>query len=135
MKAEEKNRKSKEELLELRKKIKKKKPTFRRQEWFRKKAVGVKWRKPRGIHSKLREHEKARGSLPRPGYGSPSAVRGLNRQGYTEVLVRNLNDLGKIDPKEEIAIIARGVGKKKRLELLEFAVKNNIKVGNKGKFI
>jgi large subunit ribosomal protein L32e len=122
--------KEKEELLKLRKKIKKKKPEFRRQEWFRKKSLGEKWRKPRGIHSKLRMHEKARGSLPTPGYGSPSEVRGLNREGYREVLVRNVKDLEKINPKEEVAMIAKGVGKKKRFEIFEFAEKNNIKVGN-----
>ena len=132
----DKTGKSMKELLEIRKGIKKKTPKFRRQEWFRKKQrLGVKWRKPRGIHSKLREHEKAKGSLPRPGYGSPLAVRGLNRQGYREILVKNLSDMKKINHKEEVAIIASGVGKRKRLELLEFAVKNNIKVGNRGKFI
>ncbi len=120
----------KEELLKVRKKIKKKKPKFRRQEWFRKKTLGKKWRKPRGLHSKLRMHEKAKGSLPRPGYGSPSEVRGLTREGYREVLVRNKKDLERINPKEEIAVIARGVGKRKRLEILEFAERNNIKVSN-----
>jgi large subunit ribosomal protein L32e len=131
-----KTAKSKEELMAIRKGIKKKTPKFLRQEWFRKKhRLGKKWRKPRGIHSKLREHEVARGALPRPGYGSPSAVRGLNRQGCREVLVKNMKDMERLNHKEEVAIIASGVGRKKRLELLEFAVKNNIKVGNKGKFI
>ncbi len=120
----------KEEMLSLRKRIKKKKPEFRRQEWFRKKTLGEKWRKPRGLHSKLRRHEKARGSSPKPGYGSPSEIRGLDREGYREVLVRNMKEIEKINPKEEIAVIAKGVGKRKRLEILEFAGKNNIKVGN-----
>ncbi len=128
--------KSKEQLLELRKKMKKKRPSFKRQEWFRKKErLGEKWRKPRGIHSKLREHRIARGALPHAGYGSPAAVRGLDRQGYREVIVRNVHDIQKISHKEEIAIIASGVGKRKRLEILEFAMKNNIRVGNKSKFV
>ncbi len=128
--------KTKAELLELRKKMKKRKPAFLRQEWFRKKQrLGLKWRKPRGIHSKLREHEKAKGSLPRPGFGSPAEVRGLNRQGYAEILVKNVEDMGKIRPKEEVAIIASGVGRKKRLEMLAFAAKSGIKVGNKRKII
>jgi len=120
----------KEELLKLREKIKKKKPDFKRQEWFRKNALGKKWRKPRGLHSKLRRREKAKGKVPAPGYGSPSEVRGLNREGYREVVVRNTKDMEKINPKEEIAIIAGGVGRRKRLEMLEFAEKNNLKVGN-----
>lgn len=126
--------KGKEELLELRKKMKKKRPKFRRQEWFRMKRVGVKWRKPRGIHSKLREHRKARGALPRAGYRSPAAVRGLNKEGHREIVVRNLKDMEKINRKEEIAVIASAVGRKKRLAMLEYAQKNNIKVGNKNRF-
>jgi large subunit ribosomal protein L32e len=126
-----KSGKTKEELLAIRKKIKKKKPSFLRQEWYSKKAVGIKWRKPRGIHSKRREHEVARGALPRPGFGSPAAVRGLNKLGYREIIVRNTKDAAKINHKEEMAVIAKSVGRKKRLEILEFAIKNNIKVANK----
>jgi large subunit ribosomal protein L32e len=114
--------------------MKKKRPKFRRQEWFRMKRVGVKWRKPRGIHSKLREHRKARGALPRAGYRSPAAVRGLNKEGHREIVVRNLKDMEKINRKEEIAVIASAVGRKKRLAMLEYAQKNNIKVGNKNRF-
>ena len=119
-----------EEMLRLRKGIKKKKPKFRRQEWFRKKALGKKWRKPRGIHSKLRTHEKAKGALPKPGYGSPSSVRGLNREGYREIIVRNTKDLQNINPKEDVAVISKTVGRKKRFEILEEARKKNIKVSN-----
>jgi large subunit ribosomal protein L32e len=126
--------KSKEEALALRKGIKKKKPKFRRQEWFRMKRVGDKWRKPRGVHSKLREHRKARGALPKAGYRSPAAVRGLTREGYREIIVRNLKEMAKINRQEEVAVIASAVGKKKRFELLEYAQKNNIKVFNQNRF-
>ncbi|MCD6591026.1 MAG: 50S ribosomal protein L32e [Candidatus Aenigmarchaeota archaeon] len=120
----------KAKLLELRKKIKKKKPKFKRQEWFRKKPLGEKWRKPRGINSKLRIRKKSKGKVPSPGYGSPRLVKGLNSEGYREILVRNVRDLEKINPKEEIAVIASGVGKKKRFEIIEKALKKNIKIGN-----
>jgi large subunit ribosomal protein L32e len=119
-----------EEMLKLRKRIKKKKPEFKRQEWFRKKSLGKKWRKPRGIHSKLRRQEKAKGSLPKPGYGSPSVVRGLDRKGYREVVVRNVKDLKNINPKEDVAVISKTVGRKKKFEILEEANKRNIKVSN-----
>lgn len=125
--------KSKEELLGIRKGIKKKRPAFKRQEWFRLKRLGENWRKPRGIHSKLREHRKPRGALPRAGYGSPAAVRGLDRHGYREVIVRNVKDMEKINRKEETAIIAGTVGKRKRLGILEYAQENNIRVGNQNK--
>lgn len=120
----------KEEMLKVRREKKKKKPKFRRQEWFRKKALGEKWRKPRGIHSKLRRQEKGKGALPNPGYGSPSSVRGLNREGYREVIVKNVKDLEKVNPKEDVAVISKTVGRKKRFEILESAKKMNIKVTN-----
>jgi large subunit ribosomal protein L32e len=128
--------KSKERMMEIRKAIKKKKPGFLRQEYSRKKhRLGKKWRKPRGIHSKQREHEVARGALPSPGYGSPASVRGLDRQGCREVLVKNMSDMEKIKQKDQVAVIASGVGKKKRLGLLEYAAKNSIRVSNRRKFI
>ena len=124
-------KKTKEELLAIRRKMKKRKPSFLRQEWWCKKTLDRNWRKPRGIHSKLREHEVARGALPRAGYGSPVAVRGLNRMGYREVLVRNTKDIEKLNRKDDMAVISGTVGKRKRLAILEFAIKNNIKVLNK----
>jgi len=120
----------KEEMLKLRKAIKKKKPEFKRQECHRKKSLGNKWRKPRGIHSKLRRQEKAKGSLPGPGYGSPSGVRGLDREGFREVVVRNPKDLESLNPKEDVAVISKTVGRKNMFDILEEARKRNIKIGN-----
>ena len=40
-----------------------------------------------------------------------------------------------IDRRGEMAIISGSVGRKKRLELLEFAAKSEIKVGNRRKFV
>ncbi|MCD6106274.1 MAG: 50S ribosomal protein L32e, partial [Thermoplasmata archaeon] len=42
-------------LLELRNRLNRKRPEFRRQEWFRYKRLGEKWRRPRGLHSKMRK--------------------------------------------------------------------------------
>ena len=42
-------------LLELRKRIKRKKPEFIRQDAHKKKSLESKWRKPKGLHSKMRE--------------------------------------------------------------------------------
>jgi large subunit ribosomal protein L32e len=122
----------KEELLKLREKIKKKKPKFKRQEWRRKSLRKV-WRKPRGLHSKLRRQEKARGRLPSPGYGSPKAIKGLDKYGYEEVLIHNVKDLEKVDPKRQICVISHSVGRKKRFEIMELANKRDIKV--KGQII
>ena len=117
--------------LKQRKKVKKAKPKFKRQELGRQPMLKDTWRSPRGRHSKLRMAEKARGKKPSIGYSSPTAARGLNRKGYREVLVANPKQLETINPHEEIAVISATVGKKKRFEILELANEKKLKVFNK----
>ena len=116
--------------LGLRRKIKAKKPAFKRQEWFRSVSLRPVWRSPRGIDSKLKRGEKARGSVPNIGYRSPRSVRGLNPAGLMEIRVLNSNDLKKLDPKTNIAVIGSGVGKKKRIEIIKKAEESKIRVAN-----
>lgn len=118
--------------LKLRKKIKKKKAKFKRQEWFsaKSKKFGKKWRRPKGKHSKLRMKEKARGTCPGSGYSSPRLVRELNPLGYKEVRISNPKEIDKIDPIKEIAVISKSVGKKKRLEIMKLASSKGIKIIN-----
>lgn len=119
-----------ESLSKLRKRIKKKKPAFRRQEGYRYKKLSDSWRRPRGRHSKLRKGEKARGKKPSVGYRLPAAVRNLGRNGYKPVLVSNRDDLGRIEPEKEAAVIRSAVGKKKRTEIVLEAEKLGIKLLN-----
>ena len=46
--------------LSKRNRMSNKRPKFKRQNWFRYKRLGDKWRRPRGIHSKMRRHFKYR---------------------------------------------------------------------------
>ena len=117
-------------LLELKQKIKKKRPKFRRQEGYRHARLKDVWRRPRGKHSKQRMHEKARGALPNPGYGVPKETRGLNKDGLLEVRVSNPAELSALDPKAHAAVIASGVGAKKKAEILKKAEELKIKVAN-----
>jgi large subunit ribosomal protein L32e len=116
--------------LKLRRKQKRKKPTFSRQEGYRMKKLKEGWRKPKGRHSKLRQKEKPKGKHPSPGYGSPAATRGLSRSGLKEVIVSTPSQLKGINPKTEAALIAGAVGKAKRAAILEQAKKTGIKVLN-----
>lgn len=104
------------ELLDLRKRIKKKKPTFKRQEFLRTK-LGPKWRRPKGGQSKLRKGKKSHGHIPHPGYSSPRKVRGLSPSGLREIIISNLNQLNSLT-KEDGIVISRKVGLKKKIELL-----------------
>ena len=104
-----------EEMLKLRKKIKKKKPIFIRQD-FQVKKLKKKWIKAKGIHSKMRRKMAGHILMPNPGFGSPRAVRGLNKDGLLDVIVSNVNDLAKVKS-GCCAVISRGVGMKKRIEI------------------
>ena len=116
--------------LKVRKRVKKAKPAFARQESYRHARLSDSWRRPRGRHSKKRKMEKARGALPSIGYSSPRAVRGLDRFGYREVRVSSPKDIEKIDPREEVAVISGTVGKKKRSEIVRHAEEKKVRIKN-----
>jgi large subunit ribosomal protein L32e len=64
------------------------------------------------------------------GYGGPKVAKGLHPSGYKEVLVYNVEQLGKIDAKTEAVRIAHRVGKKKRADILAEARRKKIVVLN-----
>lgn len=119
-----------ERLLRIRRILKRKKPEFLRQNWFRFPKLGEKWRRPKGRHSKLRRHEKGKGFLPKPGYRSPKLVRGLHASGLEEVRVFNPKELEGLNPKTHAVRIASQVGKKKRLEIMKKAKELGLRVLN-----
>jgi large subunit ribosomal protein L32e len=108
----------KKPFLKLRERLKSKKPRFRRQESWRYKRVSQVWRKPDGIDSKMRVKVKGWPKSVEVGYRAPKKARGLHPSGYEEVLVQNVDDLSKIDPKTQAVRIAHTVGMKKRAEIL-----------------
>jgi len=119
-----------QEKLHMRKQIKKRRPEFIREEWFRYKRVGKNWRKPDGITSKMRINLKYRPSKVRIGFRGPKEVRGFHASGFEEVLINNVMDLDKIDPKTQAARIGKTVGTKKRLEIAKKAEEKEIRILN-----
>ena len=117
-----------ERLLRVRTRQKSKKPVFNFHDSHKKKRLATSWRKPRGLHNKLRQQVAAKGKLVRPGYGSPKAVRGYHPCGLPEVLVNNVAELEKA--KGFAVRIAAAVGKKKRLEIEAKASEAGLKVLN-----
>ena len=116
-------------LLELRSRIKNKKPEFIRQDNPKRPKLSYKWRKPKGIHSKIRHHFKGRRKMPSPGYKSPIEVKGLHATGLKMVRVFSAEALNTIKKGEGI-IISKNVGAKKRLEILRKAKEMNVRVLN-----
>ncbi len=106
------------------------KARFQRRGVHEKKRLADVWRKPRGRHNKLRRQIKAKGPLPRPGYGSPAAVRGLHPSGFEDVLVYREEMLGGLDPKVHAVRIAAGVGLKKKMQIQKKAAEAGLRVLN-----
>ncbi|OPY53966.1 MAG: 50S ribosomal protein L32e [Methanosaeta sp. PtaU1.Bin112] len=117
-----------ERLLRVRTRQKSKKPEFNFHDSHKKKRLGTSWRKPRGLHNKLRQQVAAKGKLVRVGYGSPKAVRGFHPCGLPEVLVNNVAELERAQG--SVVRIASGVGMKKRLEIQTKATASGIKILN-----
>jgi large subunit ribosomal protein L32e len=103
---------------------------FKRDGFGKKRQLSDSWRKPRGQHNKQREQKKAKGALPKPGYGSPVAVRGMHPSGFFEVLVFTESDLENLDVKTQAIRISAGVGGRKRKALQEKAAEAGFKILN-----
>ncbi len=121
---------TKEQMLKLRKAIKNKKPDFIREEYQKRACIPLPWRKPRGLHSKMRHRFAGHRALVDPGYGSPKAVYGLHPSGYEQVVVHTLNELQKINPKIQGVILGSSLGLPKRIAILTKAKESGIKVLN-----
>lgn len=106
-------------------------PAFKRQEWFRYAKLGEKWRKPKGIHSKMKRQIKRRPPMVDIGFRGPASVRGLHPSGFEEVLVYNVDGLEGIDPKIQAVRIGGTVGTKKRIAIEDRAAELGIRVLNR----
>ena len=111
---------------------KKRKPKFRRQEWFRFRRLGERWRKPRGKDSKMRVGIRGKPAMPSVGYRLPKQLRGLHPSGMVEVLVHKPEDVRGVDPSKQAVRIASGVGGRKRKQIIELAEQLKVRVLNPG---
>ncbi|RLI80237.1 50S ribosomal protein L32e [Archaeoglobales archaeon] len=121
-------------LLKVRRRLKARKPEFKRYCAHKKLRLRNKsWRRPRGLDNKLRIRyggKKSGRIVVNAGFGSPKAVRGLHPSGYEEVLVHNPMELDKINPERQAIRIASRVGMKKRLAIEDKAKELGLKILN-----
>jgi large subunit ribosomal protein L32e len=117
-------------LLKLRRRLKSRRPEFRRHEAHKKLRLRDKsWRRPRGRHNKLREKYGGRKPVM-VGFGSPKKVRNLHPSGFEELIVHNADELKLVDSSRQAVKIASTVGLKKRLIIEEKAKEMGIVVLN-----
>jgi len=105
---------------------------FRRYGRDVKKRLAETWRKPKGRHNKLRRKVGAKGPYPKPGYGSPTEVRGLHPSGYRDMVVATPAAIADLDPNVHAVRIAAAVGGKKRAEIRDLAEKAGFRILNPG---
>ncbi|MGV8168564.1 MAG: eL32 family ribosomal protein [Candidatus Nanoarchaeia archaeon] len=102
---------------------------FIRKDTHKKKRLPLNWRKPKGITNKKRLNVSGHTPNVRPGYGTKNTEKGKNKQGLMIIQVSTLEELKKINPKTQSALLS-GVGKRKKLLLIEEAEKLKITLTN-----
>ncbi|MBW3013742.1 50S ribosomal protein L32e [Candidatus Woesearchaeota archaeon] len=120
----------KKALLEQRKKTKAKKPSFIYQDAHKKIALPKKWRRPRGLHSKIRLNKRGYRRKIQIGWKSPVLVRGLHPSGYAPVLISNVSDVALLDKNQHGIILSSTLGAKKKAQVIEEAGKKGITILN-----
>ena len=107
-----------------------KKPTFKRQEYWKYKKLGDSYRRPRGKLSKRRRYQARKPAMARVGFRCPKATRGLHPSGYRDILVENVDQIKALNPETDAARIGATVGKRKRQLIIAKAQEMGVKVLN-----
>src|SRR3989344_5543124 len=98
-------------------------PTFIRQDYMRHIKIGsgrkklLKWRRPKGRHSKMRKQRKGYPAIPTVGYKAPKKEYGKIKN-LTPLMINNLSDLSKANS-SNILIISRKIGAKKKIDVIK----------------
>lgn len=102
---------------------------FKPQDYFRYKKLGKRWRKPKGLQSKMRSDIKGAGKRVKVGYRTEKKMRGLVRGLVKSKVVYSRKDIESLQ-KDEAIILASSLGKKKILEIAKEAEKRKISILN-----
>ncbi len=117
-------------LLKVRRNVKVKKPAFIRQDIQKKKRLKKKWRRPKGIQSKIRLNKRGHRKQVEIGYKSPKEVHGMHPLGLKIILVNSYNDINNINTEKEGVIISGTVGMKKKINLMKKIMEKKITILN-----
>lgn len=118
-----------EDLLVLRKNIKKVKPKFHKQSSHKKLRLKKKWRRPRGSDSKIRVNKKGYPRKIKIGFKGPKLVRNLDSQGLNKILIKTIDDLKSIKKDKDIACLS-GIGKRKKINIVKKCLELGFVISN-----
>ena len=108
--------------------------TFQRTKYFAYVKLGSRqkslrrYKRPTGRHNKSRQKWKSRPPMVEIGYKNKVSESGMINE-KTPILVNNVNELKMLNPKTNIAIIAK-VGKKNRMQIAKEAMAKKIEIYN-----
>ncbi|MBN2881677.1 hypothetical protein JXM83_06530 [Candidatus Woesearchaeota archaeon] len=102
---------------------------FLRQSVHKKKRLEAKWRRPKGLQSKLRKAQAGHSKGVSSGYGKSKSEKGTVK-GKEVVMVSSLKDLESIKSDLQVAIVASKLGAKKKIEILSKCKEAKIVVSN-----
>jgi len=114
-----------------RKKIKSRKPTFLAQDVLHRKRIRPRWKRPKGLQSKMRLNHAGQPANVSQGWRSPRSIRGFSSEGLQKIRVHNVADLQKIDAKTQGALIASNVSIKNKEKIYAECDKLKITVLNR----
>ena len=117
-------------MIEVRNKLKAKKPVFIRHDSHKKVRVSNVWRKPKGRQNKMRLNKKGYARSRSTGYSSPKLSYGLSREGFIQTVITSITQLAGLDPKKNAIIVSRTLGLRRKQEIILAANKQNIKILN-----
>lgn len=118
--------------LSLRQSIERRRPRFRRQQWYEyKRLEDSGWRRPTGVDSAMRRHFGYEQPVVRIGFGGPRDARGLHPSGFREVYVEHVDHLKGIDPKTQAARVSGRLGARKLKRVYAEAEKLGIRILNR----
>jgi len=118
-------------LLSARRKRRKTKPVFVRQESWRYVRLSGNWRRPRGKDSRMRLSVKGWPKTVNIGYGTPRKAKGLHPSGLRPILVSSRRDLEKAgSPEGKILVFSSRLGRRMRDALAKEASSRGFVIAN-----
>lgn len=117
--------------LDKRKEIKARKPKFLAQDYHKKKRIRQRWKRPRGLQSKMRLNKRGYRRGISSGWRSPRSVRGFSPEGLEVVRVETISQLETVDPVTQGVMVSGRVSVRTKKILFDAARERKITILNR----